>query len=366
MDLLPILFTLLGAYALLAVILGRNLQSELKQTNDWQPLVSVVIACKDEENNLPHLFRSLQQLDYPQEKLDIVLIDDASTDSSGNLINQFKTENPGIIALSLAPGEKEKPGKAGALLAGIDKSRGEVIFITDADCEISPDWIRSLLLGFHENIGIVGGYTFIDQPKSLFDQLQAIDWQFLLTVAAAASQLNWPITWVGNNLAILRSAYDDVGGYRSLPDSVVEDFALIDAIERSTHWSCRFFTMQHGAVKTQPLPSLRHLYNQRKRWAAGISGARPFGLLIMSTAFLTHILIIISLFKHPFCGLLALLLKMWSDARILSNRTQIDQKPNIGRSALFQLYYIAYCVILPFLYIFDRRIVWKGQAFKRN
>ena len=365
MLLLSLLFTLLCVYSLVAVMFSRNIIPVPQNSNNWQPFVSIVIACKDEEDNLPHLFDSLKKLDYEQEKLEIIFINDASTDRSNDLIEQFKSTIPGIFLKTLSATEKKKPGKAGALLVGIEQCRGKVVFITDADCRVSPDWIRAILPAFQENIGVVGGYTYIYQPKSLFAQLQALDWQFSLCIASAASQMNRPITWVGNNLAILKSAYDKVGGYENLQNSFVEDFSLIDAIERSTQWNCRFYAAAEGAVKTQSLPSLLSLYNQRKRWAAGISGARPFGIFIMVVAFLTHIFLLAVLIVHPLCGLVSLGLKSWSDLRIFSKRTKVDLKSDLFKMVVFQIYYIVYCSLLPILFLFDKRIIWKGEEFRR-
>ncbi len=364
MLLLFLLFTSLSIYVLLAIVTSRNLTSIPPRRNNWQPNVSVVVACKNEDENLGDLFHSLSHLDYPAEKLEIIIIDDASTDQSAHLIRQFRAENPGLIHVALADGEKEKPGKAGALLAGIEKSRGEVLFITDADCRIPPGWIVSLLSAFQANIGVVGGFTLIDRPRSLFERLQALDWQFLLSVAAAAAHMGRPITWVGNNLAIRRTAYDEVGGYRNVRNSLVEDFALIDAIERGGKWSCRFYAMPQGVVKTRAAASIRQLYHQRKRWAAGISGARPFSWLFMGAAFLTHIFIVAAPIACPPCAVAALLLKIWSDRRILSKSAALlQEKTSLKELALFQPYYIAYSILLPFLLILDRRVVWKDQVF---
>ncbi len=358
------LFILLGGYSILAVLLSRNLRPVPESTKEWQPVVSVVIACRNEEHNLPGLFDSLRHLDYPRDKLEIILVDDASTDDTGSLIAAFEKSMAGVTTIALAPGEKEKSGKAGALLAGIELSRGEIIFITDADCRVAPHWIRSLLPALRENIGVVGGYTVIDSPARLFARVQALDWQLLLCVAAAASQMTRPITWVGNNLAFRRCAYDAVGGYRGLPNSFVEDFALIDAIERRTTYGCRFYAENQGAVRTRAAASLKQLYHQRKRWAFGITGARPFGLLIMSTAFFTHLFLVIVFLMQPFCGVAALLLKTWSDLRLLSKKQSTVQTINPWLLMLFEIYYILYSLVLPLLFLLDRRVVWKGEMFR--
>jgi len=357
-------FLSLALYVILAVVLSNNIQSFPKTDATWQPPVSLIIAARNEEKNLQACLSSLVLLDYPRGKMEIILVNDASTDRSAGIIQSFQQTLPHMHIIELRDGEKEKPGKAGALLAGIEHSRGKVIFITDADCQIPPGWIRSLLAGFQDNVGVVGGFTLITQARNWFERAQAVDWLYLLSVAAAASHMNSAVTWVGNNLAIRREAYDAIGGYRSLPGSVVEDFALVDAVQRRSPWTCRFYAAPRAAITTRPAKNLKELYNQRKRWSMGISGARPFGWLIMGVAFLTHLLLVSALFISPLFAAVALFVKAAGDQRLFEKSSRLLQrKTSIKDRIIFQPYFIVYSLVLPVLLLFDRRIVWKGEAF---
>ena len=362
--LLLFFFTL---YIILALVLSSAIQSVPEKKATWQPTASLIIAAKNEEKNLHACLTSLTLLDYPKDKLDIILVNDASTDDSAEIIRSFQQTLPHMQIIELRQGEKEKPGKAGALLAGIEHSHGRVIFITDADCVIPPDWIRSLLAGFRDNVGVVGGFTLIAQAQSWFERVQAVDWLYLLSAAAAAAQMNRAVTWVGNNLAIRREAYDSIGGYRSLPGSIVEDFALVDAIERRSPWTCRFYASAQAAVTTGAAKSLRQLYNQRKRWGTGISGARPFGGLIMGVAFATHLLLVAAFFKSPLCAAAVLLLKIAGDQRLVAKSSRLlHRKIRVPDRLIFQPYFIIYSLVLPALLLFDRRIIWKGESYARK
>lgn len=359
---IPFFFTL---YILLAFVLSRNIQPVPEAKTKWQPTVSLIIAAKNEEKNLNACLSSLTHLDYPRDKLEIVLVNDASTDDSAGIIHSFQQALPNMRIVELKQGEKEKPGKAGALLAGIDRSRGTVIFITDADCQAPPGWIRSLLSGFQHNVGVVGGFTLISRAQSWFERAQAMDWLYLLSVAAAASQMNKAVTWVGNNLAIRRDAYESIGGYRSLPGSIVEDFALVDAVERRSPWTCRFYAAPQAAISTSAANNVRQLYHQRKRWAAGIPGARPFGGLIMAVAFVTHVLLLLAFVRTPILAVVALMIKMAGDQRLIIKSSRLLQKKiTVPDWIIFQSYFIVYSLVLPLLLLFDRRIVWKGETFE--
>jgi cellulose synthase/poly-beta-1,6-N-acetylglucosamine synthase-like glycosyltransferase len=362
-----LVFLSLCCYLFLGLLLRGNINAIPLSTEEWQPRVSVVIPARNEEAYLADCLSSLQKIDYPSEKVEIVIVNDASTDRTADVIAHFASRLKNLKNVALLQKEKVKPAKAGALLAGIEHSKGEVIFFTDADCRVPSSWIRDLLRGFRENVGIVGGFTLLPQNKKLFEKLQALDWQYLLSIAGAASQLKKPITWVGNNMAIRRHAYDQVGGYREIRDSLVEDFALINAIEKQTTWQCRFYASPHSVVRTQPAASWRQLYEQRKRWSLGIVGARPFGWLIMTTAFLLHVFILLSFIFCPICALISLSIKMATDLLIFKQSSaRLNESFKIQFIFLFQLYYIFSSLVLPILLLFDRRIHWKGIDLKRN
>ena len=312
-----LLFLSLCSYIFLGLLLRGNIASVPRTTSNWQPYVSVIIAARNEEKYLANCLASLQNLDYPLKKLEIVVVNDASTDQTADIIARFSNRLKHLKTVMLKQGEKEKPAKAGALLAGIDESQGEILIFTDADCRVPATWIRDLLAGFRDNVGIVGGYTLLfPSCKNLFERLQALDWHYLLSIAGAASQLNKPITWVGNNMAVRRSAYEQVGGYRAIRDSLVEDFALIDAIEKQTEWQCRFYASPYSIVRTHPATSWRRLYEQRKRWSLGIVGARPFGWWIMTSGFLLHFFILLSFVFCPACALVTLSIKKIGRAHV--------------------------------------------------
>lgn len=351
-------------YLFLGWLLRQALTSVQLDERDWRPRVSVVVAARNEAPHLPRCLDSLMHLDYPQDKLDIVVVDDDSTDDSARIIRFYAEQSTNVKSIELKASDKVKPGKAGALLVGIGACAGEIIFVTDADCYVPPSWITSMLSLFDEHTGLVGGFTLIDgKNSSWLVRLQRLDWLFLLAVASAASRMGKPISWVGNNLAFRREVYEAVGGYLQLEDSYVEDFALINAINRKTVWRCVFYAHPDNRVFTHPAESLAHLYQQRKRWATGISHARPFGWLIMSTGFVAHVVVLTVLFTAPAAALMCLVLMGTIDALLLHRASALLDSPVRKRDILgFKLYYVLYTILLPLLLLLDRRIVWKPET----
>lgn len=364
---LTLLLLTIASYTFLGLLLRGNVNPTPVAEKNWLPTVSVVVAAKNEEAHLGECLVSLANLDYPADRLEIIIVNDASTDKSAEIIEAFEHDISMLKHIHLAKGEKTKQGKAGALLAGIEKSRGEILFITDADCVVPHTWIRDLLGGFHERVGVVGGFTLVKQPTSLWQKVQAYDWRFLLSVAAAASQLNKPISWVGNNLAVRRSTYEQVGGYQNLEAGFVEDFMLINVIEKETAWQCRFYASAKSAVRTNAADSLHQLISQRKRWGMAISAARPFGWWIMLTGFAGHFMILFALLVAPLWSALAFIAKCGVDYLIFVQSRSVLREPfKTADFILYEIYALFHSLLLPLLMLFGGRISWKGEYFKSS
>jgi cellulose synthase/poly-beta-1,6-N-acetylglucosamine synthase-like glycosyltransferase len=352
----------LSLYVILAFMLSIRLSRAPKEIL-WEPSISIIVAARNEEKHLPACLEALARLEYPADKLQIVLVNDASTDGSAQIMQTFCSTRPHFHLVELLAGEKRKPGKAGALLAGIERSSGEIICVTDADCLPPPTWIRGLLSMFQLRVGMVGGFTVMEPAQTVIQEIQALDWIFLLSAASAVSLFNRPISWVGNNLAFRRQVYEQVGGYTRLGDSLVEDFALINAIRRETTWRCLFYPSPASTVCSTPAATLRELYRQRRRWTTGVGVAPPAGLALMAIAAATHLSLLAGLLFSPwaFLGIIFKAAVDWVMIRCTSRILQV-QTPG-GRFILFEIYFMLYTIIMPVLMLFDRKIVWKDAQF---
>ncbi len=245
-----------------------------------QPKVSVVVAAKDEEKHLPACLDSLVKLVYPHELFEIIIVNDQSNDSTPLIIDNASKKFIGVKRVDAAESDMLH-GKANALSQGIDKTTGEFIFLTDADCVVPPSWITETLKYFDEDTGIVGGVTLISKSDKSIYGIQAIDWDFLLTVGAGAATFRMPVACLGNNLVFRKKAYNEIGGYRKIKFSVTEDFALFKAITSSGKWSYRYPMDKLTLVKTLPVESLKEVFSQRKRWGTGGKDTGLFGFLTL-------------------------------------------------------------------------------------
>src|SRR5260221_8750857 len=131
-------------YACLMVYLkvGMIRAYKMKRNNSFEPMVSVIVAARNEEAHIGACIRSLIRLDYPREKLDAVIVNDGSTDRTCEIAAELAHNHPWMKVISTHSGEGNLQGKTNAVSAGIEVSRGEILMFTDADCTAPAEWVR--------------------------------------------------------------------------------------------------------------------------------------------------------------------------------------------------------------------------------
>jgi len=107
------------------------------------PKVSVIVAARNEEKSITTLLESLTQQDYPQELLEVVIVNDNSTDRTPIVVSEFISSRKGQPGARIRLIYNPFSGKKRAVRYGIEKSTGEIILTTDADCIAGPGWVRS-------------------------------------------------------------------------------------------------------------------------------------------------------------------------------------------------------------------------------
>jgi len=300
----------------------------------------------------------------PKDKLEIIIVNDFSTDGSKEILDSFQKAHLSVKVLHLKE-KKKRPGKAGALLEGIEKSSGEIILVTDADCQVPQSWIQTVLSMFDEQTGLSGGFTFIGSGSSKtsdwWTASQTLELMFLQAVAFVYAKLNRPVSWLGNNLAFRRSAYDEVGGFENLDETLVEDYALINAIRQQKSWKARFCLDTSAVVKSQPVGNLKSLYNQRKRWASDRKNVPLDGLAVMILNYITRSFLLISIFFAPIYIVVILFLILFVfDFLFLTRIANIFKRRKLLKYIVgFEFVTVLSTLIFPFLFLFDKKVTWK-------
>jgi len=344
-----------------------------KPPSQTLPGVAVLIAMRNEETYIANCLQSLETQDYPAHLYDVLLIDDSSEDLSVETALPVIERNNNFHLIKVTQEKDGLRGKMNALSQAIQITDREIILITDADCIVPPSWIRTHVSYFSKDTGMVGGLTMLEPPDKakplnyrpfLFGRLQALDWFFLQSMAAATSNAGMPVTILGNNFGFRLAAYKETGGFKSLGFSLTEDYALMRAIEKTGRWKIRHTLDSDNMIFSYPLPGIGKFINQRMRWLSGGKSARLWGYFMMGLSFISSIFILLTflLGEYNYAAGLGIGLIIGMDYLIISRGLRKMQMPRLKRYfTLYELFHFIYIIIVGLLFFIPQKTVWKGR-----
>lgn len=328
------------------------------------PSCSILVCARDEEENIGRCLESLARIDYPADKLELLIVDDKSTDRTPEILEEWQKRLPHLHILRTGEEIAHLRGKVNALTQGMDLAKGEFVMITDADSRVEPNWVREYLKYYDATTGMVASITLLDIHR-YFDGVQSIDWSYLLGIALASANINVPLSVIGNNISIRRAAYEDVGGYRNIPFSVTEDFALFQAIWHKKPWKVKFPVHHDLTVTSQPTPTLKAWWRQKHRWVKGGEGLKAIGYLIYITGLLGNLAMFAALFVLPLPAALAVIALKWSSDLLIILPILARTRRNylLKYFPLYEVYLFFFVLSMPFMML-QKNVTWKGRVYK--
>lgn len=327
------------------------------------PSATVIVAARNEEEKILRTLQSLDKLEYPEGKLQILIVDDQSTDSTGKIINEFIAGKSRFKKITTEEHHTKLIGKMRALAYAIKEATGEIILTTDADCEVKPHWAKTICAHYFNDVALVTGIT-TQTSANWFHGMQAIDFVYLLTAGAGTTNLKVPVSCIGNNMSYRKSAYDEVGGYEKLPHSVTEDFTLMNAIYKLKKYKVIFPVLEETLVTSIPCRTWKSLYRQKKRWGVGGLGVPFRGFVIMFWGFMANLFVLLTPFFFSSTWLLSVIFKVVLDFFLLYPvHVKLGIAKNLKYFLHFEIYYILYVILLPFIVLPNKKVIWKDREY---
>ncbi len=356
--------TAVSLYFVELIIFSVGVGKKYKKLDDENlPSISIVVAARNEEENIVDCMTSLNNLIYPEGKIEIIIVNDYSTDSTGNLIESFIKDKPKFKTIVPSGSIGSLRGKTNALANAIKISKGKILLTTDADCIVSPAWAKTLASYYQEDVGFVGGFT-TQYDRSAFEGMQAIDFIYLLTIAAGAINFGKPLSCIGNNMSYRRSAYLAVGGYESLPFSVTEDFKLLMAIHNLKKYKIIYPLDPEGLVTSKACPDWKTLFWQKKRWGVGGKESDLIGYMVLVWGYLSSAAILLTPFLFAPSALYLCFFKFGLDYFFVKPVfNKLNLKLKLTHFLVFEIYFILYVILLPFIVLPSKKVKWKGRIF---
>ncbi len=362
-----------SALYVLSALYLLSIRHPKKTNNSKKYKVSVLIAVRNEENFLRGCLQALSEQDYDSEMYDVFILDDDSSDRSAIIAKTFCDNFHNFHYTRIEKQHAGLKGKMNVLAQALQKLKGDLVLITDADCIVPPTWIDSITAYFDDNTGLIGSLTSLypfagiqsNQTEKVFHIVQTLDWFFLQAIARFSGNAGKPITVLGNNFAFNLKAYHETGGFEKIGFSVTEDYALLRAIEKSGRWQIKYINDPRAAIFSYPLNSFKAFFLQRLRWIKGGKTTRPWAYFLMLTSFIAHLLLLITLIINPLNPLTILLLffVFISDYQTIKGSLE-KLKLNKLKTyfILFEGFYIIYTLLFSVYFLFPVKIKWKGRA----
>ena len=260
------LTTLMGIQAA-RILLARPLSvpsSLLEAMGDDVPLVSILVAAKNEEAVITRLVKTLCELDYPTHCYELWVIDDNSTDQTPLLLQQL-TQQYEQLRVFYRPANASG-GKSGALNQVLPLAKGEIIAVFDADAQVSQDMLQRVLPLFQrEELGAVqvrkavsngaeNGWTRGQVAEMALDSF----YQRQRIAIGGIGELR------GNGQFVRREALERCGGWNEA--TITDDLDLTFRLHLD-QWDVDFMALP--AVEEEGVTQAIALWHQRSRWAEG-------------------------------------------------------------------------------------------------
>lgn len=265
-----ILLTIL--YSIGLHYLKSGLRKTKQQFTDNLFAVSIIVSMHNEEKNVAACLDKLLALDYPENKLEIIIVNDRSTDNTEEIINQYLRKSTLVRLITIREVQKDIAPKKHAIDQAIKGSNGEIILLTDADGRPDSQWVKVITSSFTDKIGMVIGYAPYKTEASeltIFNRLLALEYLSHAAVAAAACGIGYPLTCVGTNMAYRKSVYEQLGGFGDFKKlHTGDDDLFLQRVRDETSWKITYVTEHKSHIYNKPPKSWQTFFHQRTRYAS--------------------------------------------------------------------------------------------------
>ncbi|MFC5269950.1 glycosyltransferase family 2 protein [Adhaeribacter terreus] len=361
---------------IVAAIIGwlRLPSPELPESYKPQIKISVLIAVRNEAENIGLLLQDLAAQNYPKDLLEVLIIDDHSKDRTAEIVKHFIAGTDLSLRLLRLENGRGK-GKKSAIAFGLEQANGELIVQTDGDCRLQPDWLKLLEYVYvSEGAKFISGPVCLTAQNSLFQKMQVVEFASLIGSGAASMGLGKPNMCNGANLAYEKAAFYAVNGFagnEKIPSG--DDEFLMHKIQAAFPGKVKFLKAKGGTVFTAACETLPQFLAQRIRWASKWKhyknpAAQLLALLVFGVNLILPVALIFWLTGYLAGNIFwpAFLLKTTVDFVFLGLVLQF-----LGRTEYFiyifplQLVYMPY-VVLTALAGLAGTYRWKGRTLKNN
>ncbi|MFZ2523058.1 MAG: glycosyltransferase [Minisyncoccia bacterium] len=239
-----------------------NIKEEEKQSErklSKYPSVAIIVPCWNEGETVSKTVHSLLKLDYPKNKLKIVVVDDGSTDNTWEMVQKFKN-NPQIQLFT-----KENGGKFTALNFGMAHTQSDLVGCLDADSYVHKDALKKIVTYFeNKKTMAVAPSIKLWEPKTVLQLLQKVEYAFGIFTRKMYHYMHAIYITPGPFSIFRREVFEKLGPYKHAHNT--EDIEIALRMQKA---GMKLAHAHNAFVYTVPPKTLPKLLKQRVRWSYG-------------------------------------------------------------------------------------------------
>lgn len=310
--------------------------------------VTIIVACRNEQEKISRLIRSIIAQDYPKELYEVIIVDDHSTDLTYEIASGFSS------AANIHTLYNKGTGKKMAVRTGVEASSGNLIITTDADCLTGNLWIKTIASFFEKNNpDMIICPVQILPGKGFFGVFQELEFLSLQGITAGSALNKEGIMCNGANLAFKREIYHSNRDNLHMEITSGDDVFLLHSLKKTTGAKILWIESTDAIVRTDAVRTQFAYLKQRKRWISKSlkytdTNTIVLGIVTFVTILLQAILLVLGLINIIYIPVffVFVFLKSIPDFLILHNTTG-----RYGRRDLLK-WFLPAQVFYPFYVIF--------------
>ncbi len=207
-----IVYTYAGYPLLLAVLARLKHKKLLAPPADYAPTITLLIPAYNEQAVIAEKIQNCLDLDYPRDRMQILVVDDGSEDRTNEIARSFV--GAGIEIVCNPP----RRGKMAAMNLAIPLARGEIVLFSDADCFYYRNTLRQVVIPFADpGVGAVSGARKIPRTDGMLSESEGLYWKYESFIKAQETRLGSCTGFAGDLLAIRRAILE------LPPDKIIND-----------------------------------------------------------------------------------------------------------------------------------------------
>ncbi len=227
------------------------------------PFISILVPAYNEQSTIVKTLESIYNINYPKDKIEVLVINDGSTDQTKEKITQYIQDKPYFHLIS-----HSNRGKAASLNIALTHATGEFFACLDADSFVEPLTLKKMLTIYEQEndpqLAIITPAMKVHEPKNILQKVQWLEYLVIILIGRITSQLDSLYVAPGPFSLYNTKIIKQLGGFDE--KNITEDQEIAYRIQSHQY---RIKQCPNGYVYTTAPSKLKQFYRQRRRWYLG-------------------------------------------------------------------------------------------------